>query len=262
MKKNERLEIAIRAAVDAGNSLLDYFSDKVKLSGTQKESLRDIVTDADIRAEKIVLKVIQDSDDSPILSEETGVVGQLHQKGSYWVVDPLDGTVNFTHGLPFYATSVAYLENGVPKIGVVYNPSQNELFYAARGVGAYKNQKRIEIHDRSHEHSLFAIAFSGKKNGGIERMKEFEMFQKINDNSMGCLRTGSAALNLAYLAEGRFGGCVGNYNKIWDVAAGFVLAEVAGATVKTNYSSHESNKVSYVVAAPSSVDFLERVVNS
>jgi myo-inositol-1(or 4)-monophosphatase len=257
----KKLELAIRAAVAAGNRLYKHTGDVAYLSGVRKESFRDIATEADISAETKIIQTLREHDSSPILSEEAGSIGKLVLKNNYWVIDPLDGTVNYTHHMPLYAVSIAYMEKGIPVVGVIYNPSQNELYYGAKGLGVYKNHNKINIIDRDPENSLFAISFSGKKHNSKDRLREFDNFREVNDKTMGCLRTGSAALNLAYLAEGRFGGCMGEFTKIWDVAAGFVLAELAGAKVYYEFDKKERFLVNYVIAVPQSESFLMGFVN-
>lgn len=244
----------------AGNSLQPDTRDQSSFIRFKKESFRDVATQADLSAEKMIIDIIRQRDKSPILSEEAGIIGNLNRKGDYWAIDPIDGTVNFIQHIPMFATSVAYIKNGIPVVGAIYNPSQNELFYGAKGIGVYKNNNKISVIDRKPEDALFAVAFSGKKHDSKSRTREFENFKEINDKSMGCLRTGSAALNLAYLAEGRFGGCVGKFNKIWDVAAGLVIAELAGAKIERQFKKNEKNMVSYTASVPLSESFLKNIV--
>ncbi|MCK4752577.1 MAG: hypothetical protein KAS75_03960 [Planctomycetes bacterium] len=253
--RDKLLETAIKAAVEAGNIISAHTHDIIPRAA--KESLRDVVTELDVYVEKEIVKILKEFDSGfAILTEETGEISGA-QKGCRWVVDPLDGTVNFINGIPFYGTSIAFIENNTLIVGVFYNSVLKELFYGCRGVGVYKNHKKVQVKDRPPEKSLFSIAFSGKSYDRSMRKNEFLCFGKINDNSMGCLRTGSAAANLAYLTEGRFGGCCGKANKIWDVAAGLLLAELAGA--KVSFQHIGTNLVNYVAATPSNWDFLNKV---
>src|SRR3989344_6613524 len=174
----KKLEIAIRAAVAAGNILHKQTGDTFYLTRVKKESFRDIATEADIYAEKKIIEIIKQDDDSPIVSEESGIYGNLDEKKNFWVVDPLDGTVNYTHNFPLYAVSVAYLEQGVPVVGVIYNPFLNELFYGAKELGVYKNHNKISIIDRTPSDALFAVSFSGKKYDDA-RLQEFINFKEI-----------------------------------------------------------------------------------
>ena len=255
----QKLEISIRAAVSAGNILKKHSEDTLHLTRVKKESFRDITTEADIYAEENIVKILREADQSPIISEEAGIIGVLDEKKGYWVVDPLDGTVNYANHIPFCAVSIAYMENMVPVVGVIYNPFTNELFYGARGLGVYKNHRRISIVDRSPEEALFAVTFSGKKHD-TDRDKEFKVFSEVNDRTMGCLRTGAAALNLAYVAEGRMGGCFGRLSRIWDIAAGILLAELAGAVVTLEVDKKDHSLATYSVLVPKSQHFLEDIL--
>lgn len=249
------LETAIEAAVSAGNILLSHYNDVFGVS--QKESLRDVVTEVDKIAEQRIINILQDYDsDIGISTEEHGQVLK-GRRGRCWVIDALDGTVNYVNRIPFFGVSIGFIDKGRPFAGVVYNPMSEELYYGALGIGVFKNQKKLKLKDRLPQECLFSAAFSGKNYyNDVERKEEFLVFRKINDNSRGCLRTGSAAINLAYLAEGRFGGCWGRANKFWDVAAGLVLAELAGAKVRFSEVAKGRHLVNYLAALPSSWDFI------
>ncbi len=255
MNADSIVETAIKAAVSAGNILVSHYNDVFGVS--QKESLRDVVTEVDKIAEQRIIDILRDHDSGiGISTEEHGQVSK-GRKAACWVVDALDGTVNYVNRIPFFGVSIGLIDKGRPFAGVIYNPMSEELYYGAVGVGVFKNQKKLKVKDKMPQECLFSAAFSGKNyynNAG--RKKEFLVFREINDNSRGCLRTGSAAINLAYLAEGRFGGCWGKANKFWDVAAGLVLAELAGAKVRFSEVSKDKHLVSYLAALPSSWDFI------
>lgn len=257
-KEQPILKVAMSAAVAAGNFLLEHSNDFLK-KVSSGESLRDIVTEADMGAEKKIIKILKNYNPKiSILTEESGKMGK--DKNNYWLVDPLDGTVNYVNHVPFYAVSIAFIKNNSPIVGVVYNPMESSLYYGAKGIGVYKNHEKIEVIDRKPEDCLFAVAFSGKKYDPATRDKEFLMFGKVNDSARGCLRTGSAAMNLSYLAEGRLGGCWGRANKSWDVAAGILLAELSGATVEYKVVNKEKNLISYIASVPSAWDFIKEKV--
>jgi len=257
MNKEQVLEIAISAAVAAGNFLLKHSNDFIKESS--KESLRDIVTEVDKYAEKKIIEILKNNSSSSILTEESGRIPGKNRK-SYWIVDALDGTVNYVNHVPLYAISIAFIEDSFPNVGVVYNPVSNDLYYGAEGIGIYKNHAKIKVRDRKPEECLFAVAFSGKKYESTTRSKEFLMFEKVNDSTRGCLRTGSAAMNLSYLSEGRLGGCWGKANKTWDVAAGLLLAKLSGAIVEYRYVDKEKNLVSYIATVPSAWSFIKEKI--
>lgn len=254
INRHKVLEISLNAAVKAGRIIKEHTNDII--TRVTKESLRDVTTELDKYVETEIIKILKEFDpEISIITEETGQIEGKNKKYK-WVVDPLDGTVNFISGIPFYGTSIAFMENSEFTVGVFYNPKLEELFFGCKDSKVYMNHKRIHIKDNSPEKSLFAITFSGKKYDPISRKQEFEIFGKLNDKSMGCLRTGSAAVNLAYLAEGRFGGCFGKANKLWDVGAGLLLAERAGA--KVWFEQINDQLVNYIAAVPSSWSFLSK----
>jgi myo-inositol-1(or 4)-monophosphatase len=224
-----KLQTAIGASISAGEYLIKHYGKLYEVKN--KESHRDVVTEIDKASEQIIIDKILDFDDkSSILTEESGQIGQ--DSVDKWIVDALDGTVNYIHNIPFFSVSISYWSNNKPQIGVIYNPYSQELFYAEKGLGSYCNQVRLVVNKSNIKNSITAMAFSGKAHKPDCRHKEFEVFGSLNDASQGCLRTGSAAMNLAYLASGKFSFVTGKANKLWDVAAGLIIAEEAGADVK------------------------------
>jgi len=260
-KKSKILEAAISAAVTAGKILCDHANDVMHKAYDTKESLRDIVTPVERYAEQeIIAKLKHSLPHAAILTEESGIIRGKRQKTNYWVVDPLDGTVNYINHLPFYAVSIAFVENNKPTVGVIYNPLSNELYYGARTLGVFKNHSRITLTDKPSSNSLFAVSFSGKQYDPKNRAGEFLTMGMVNDGTMGCLRTGSAAMNLAYLSEGRLGGCWGKANKWWDIAAGILLAELAGAKINYYITDKQKNLINYMATVPSAWNFLAKQV--
>jgi myo-inositol-1(or 4)-monophosphatase len=254
VNREERLEIGMSAAVAAGKLLVDRYHDNLSVS--QKESLRDVVTEVDRLAEQRIIEIIRSASGSePMVTEESGDVAGVDGDG-HWVIDALDGTVNYVNRIPFFAVSVAFVEEGRATVGVVYNPMQSDLYYGAEGLGAFKNQAPLVNQDGPPEESLFAAAFSGKSHDPAARPEEFLLFGQINDSTRGCLRTGSAAMNLALVAEGRLGGCWGKANKLWDMAGGLLLAGLAGARVATVEVDPNRHLISYLATAPSTWDFV------
>lgn len=244
-----RLEIAINAAVSAGDLLNNHYGKVYKTKN--KESLRDVVSEIDKLSESKVVSIIQENDtDSTILTEERGLIGK--ESKSCWIVDALDGTVNYIHNIPFYCVSISYWVDRSPLLGVIYNPYSGEIYYAEKGLGCYLNQKRVRIQDSDLVDNLSAMAFSGKAYNPSMRSIEFEIFGQLNDLSQGCLRTGSAAMNLGYLSNGKFSLVIGKANKLWDVAAGLLIATEAGADVKFKITDNEKYLVDYIAATQSS----------
>jgi myo-inositol-1(or 4)-monophosphatase len=257
MNLENSLEVAIKAATNAGQILIDQYQCSDILA-TSKESNRDIFTSTDQEAELSIIDTLKNFNPStPILCEERGLLS--NQTSDFlWVVDALDGTVNYIHQIPFFSVSIALLRKNEPVVGVIYAPLFNDLYYAARGIGAFKNQARLLTNDIPPNDSLFAASFSGKNYLPNERADEFITFGEINDQTRGCLRTGSASLNLAYLAEGKINGCWGKANKKWDISAGLLIAAEAGAIIKTKTSQISDHFSSFIAAPKKNYEFLEK----
>jgi myo-inositol-1(or 4)-monophosphatase len=252
------MEVAISAAIGAGSELLNRFGEK--LTVTSKDSARDIVSDADFAAESRAIEIVRHHfPNARVLSEEKGETGDKHAQ-DYWIIDALDGTVNYIHEVPLFSVSVAYFKDGRVQAGSIFLPLADDIYYAARGLGAFKNKHTIKVHDLPVEESLFAASFSGKSFNPNLRQLEFIAFGNVNDSSCGCLRTGSAALNLAFLAEGRLNGCWGKAAKYWDIAAGLLLAEEAGALVDATSATHDGKRLNYIAAPVSNFSFLTNQV--
>jgi myo-inositol-1(or 4)-monophosphatase len=242
-----RLETAINAAVAAGELLMEHYGKVYKTKN--KESLRDVVSDIDRLAESTVLSILEEADPGcTILTEEEGVIGP--GGSSLWIVDALDGTVNYIHQIPFFCVSIAYWVDDRPSVGVIYNPFMRELYFAEKGAGCFVNQTRLRLGDSELCHNLTAMAFSGKAHNPSTRHKEFEVYGQLNDVSQGCLRTGSAAMNLGYVAHGKLCLAIGKANKLWDVAAGLLIAEESGAVVSYTITDKERLLVDYVAGTP------------
>ena len=260
MKNEKLLEAAIKAAMKAGKCLMDHYEKRVLTSS--KESLRDVASLVDKNAELEVFKILHEFNPSlPILSEEHGFQGVDCGLG-YWVVDALDGTVNYLNEVPFFSVSISFVEQARTKVGVVYAPLMDDIYYAAEGIGAFKNQCKLKTSDRSPNNSLFSTSFSGKNYQPLGREEEFLVFGRVNDMSRGCLRTGSAALNLAYLAEGRFNGCWGKANKEWDISAGLLIAKLSGAMVGVIRCKSEGYLYHYVAAPPQNFTWLQQHIET
>lgn len=254
MTPTKRLETAMAAAVAAGNVLMKHYDDVLTVS--TKESLRDVVTVVDELAEGCVVETIKRAEPGACIVSEEGVATPAPVSDCYWIVDALDGTVNYVNHIPMFGVSIAFVEGGRPVIGVVYNPVSNDLYYGGENLGIYKNQQTLKIQDRPPQECSFSVAFSGKNYDPVHRRLEFLLMAEVNDASRGCLRTGSASMNLAYLAEGKFGGCWGKANKLWDIGAGLLLARLAGAKVVFNEIDPSKHLVSYIAASPSAWSFL------
>lgn len=189
----------------------------------------DLVTEMDQRSEEYILgKIHKDFPDHRIISEEAGLLeGNACQ---VWYIDPLDGTVNYAHRIPLYAVSIAYAENGQVLLGVIYDPSRDELFMADRGRGAWLNGRPIRVSQTSSlDQSLLVTGFPYDIRTHPET--NLDNYALFSLRSRGVRRFGSAALDLAYLAAGRVDGFWEIRLKPYDIAAGGLIAEEAGAVV-------------------------------
>lgn len=195
----------------------------------------DLVTDVDIQSEKYLIESIrQRFPDHRIISEESGV----NQGGDccIWYIDPIDGTVNFAHGIPFFSVSIAYAHQGQMELGVVFDPMRGECFSAEKGCGAWLNGQPIRASAASDmDHSLLVTGFAYDIRTHPEN--NLDHFARFTMRSQGVRRLGSAALDLCYVAAGRFDGYWELRLNSWDIAAGGLIAQEAGAVV-TNLSGN------------------------
>ncbi len=224
------LKIATEAAKSGGAILEQYWGKLISIQ--EKQFTWDLVTEADKKSEATILKILKNEFPShTILAEESG----LHSmKGTdyAWVVDPLDGTTNYTHQYPMVSVSIGLLHKGNPIVGVVYNPIHNELFQAAEGMGSTLNGNKISISKvDSLSHSLLATGFAYDRRDTIDN--NYTEFCHVTHSSQGVRRGGSAALDLAYVAAGRLDGFWERGLQPWDIAAGVILIREAGGKVSS-----------------------------
>ncbi len=215
-------------AIDAGAAeLRRYFNGSFTISS--KESINDLVTDADHASERAIIKIIQDKHpDHFILSEETGSV-QTNSK-TKWIIDPIDGTINFANGIPICCVSIGVEIDGEMLMGAVFNPFMNELFFAEKGKGATLNEKPIKVSDKDNLLTSclvtgFPYQYLDAANGPLE------IFEKLIRKSIPVRRLGSAALDLCWTAAGRFDGFYEHKLQAWDSAAGYLIVQEAGGVV-------------------------------
>ena len=210
----------------------------------------DLVTDADRAAEKIAIATISNAfPDHAILAEESGAVGP--PSSVRWILDPLDGTTNYAHKVPHFAVSIACEVDGERRVGVVYSPMQRETFVAAKGRGATLNGARIQCTTIDQpDQALMATGFPYYIR---ERPKEvIDLFTRFVTRVQGVRRFGSAALDLCYVAAGRFDGFFENGLRAWDMAAGTLIVEEAGGvTTRLDGSPLDLDKADVLAAGKS-----------
>ena len=222
----------------AGAILKDSFYSSFEIY--KKEEI-EVVTSIDYRVERFLIEKIKSlTPEFEVMSEESFSEKDWKNLEYYWLIDPLDGTTNFIHRIPWFAISIALMQKKEPVLGVVYNPMTEEYFYAVKGKGAYFNDKPIRVSDKKNlEEALLCTSFPGEcKKRDFEKC--FKLFKEFNLLTQGVRRFGSASLDLAYVACGRYEGFWEPYLKPWDTAGGMLLVKEAGGMV-TDYSGKPYN---------------------
>ncbi|WP_341678979.1 inositol monophosphatase family protein [Niveibacterium sp. SC-1] len=222
------LNIAVKAARRAG-SIINRASLDVDLLTVRTKQPNDFVTEVDRAAEEAIIEVIREAyPDHAILAEESGA--SEAESEHRWVIDPLDGTTNFIHGFPQYSVSIAYQVAGVTQQAVVFDPNRNELFTASRGRGAFLNDRRIRVSKRTRlGEALIGTGFPYRVFTHVEMY--LAIFRELTEKSAGLRRPGSAALDLSYVACGRYDAFFELGLAPWDFAAGALMIQEAGGLV-------------------------------
>jgi myo-inositol-1(or 4)-monophosphatase len=221
-------ETAIRLAYDAGRLLRDRVGRQIEIS---YKGAIDLVTEVDRAAEALIGKGIADAHPThAMLGEEGTSTGVPIASAEWvWIVDPIDGTTNFAHGYPHFAVSIAVVRQGVGEIGVVYDPSHDELFSARRGERATLNGRPIQVSTvEAIGRSLLGTGFSYDAPSQVE---QHAIWEHLHGYCQGIRREGSAALGVAWLAAGRTDGFYERPINAWDVGAGAIIVEAAGGSV-------------------------------
>jgi myo-inositol-1(or 4)-monophosphatase len=216
------LKQILTEAVQAGAAELQrFFNGTFKI--TNKEGINNPVTEADHASEKAIIDIIQKAyPDHFILTEESG---EIRTDSEYkWIIDPIDGTINFSNGIPICCVSIGVEKDGEMILGAVYNPLMNEMFFAEKGMGATLNGKKISV-SNSCLVTGFPYTYLDSPNGPLQ------VFEKLVRQGIPVRRLGSAALDLCWTAAGRFDGFYEHKLQAWDSAAGFLIVEEAGGTV-------------------------------
>ncbi len=208
------LNIMIKAAEKASKVLIRDFGVVENLQVSVKGP-SDFVTNADKKAEKIIIEELSKSRKKfSILSEETGEI-KNSDINNVWIIDPIDGTTNFLHGVPHFAISIALKSNNEIISGLIFDPIKNEMFYAEKNNGTYFNNQRVRVSRKKIlEECLFAT-------GGKKEIK----------SDLNTRKSGSAALDIAYVAAGRYDGYFQNHLNLWDIAAGIIMVKEAGGKI-------------------------------
>jgi len=222
------LNIMEKACKKASKLLIRDFGEVEKLQ-VSKKGPGDFVTNSDKRTEKIIINELALArPDYSFLAEESGLSGKSTE--FRWIIDPIDGTTNFLHGVPYFAISIGLEKNKEIICGMIFNPITNEMFYAEKGKGAYLNNSRIRVSSRKNIDECVLLT-----GGPILSYKNKEIFFKeyesVSKKVAATRKFGSSALDLAYLASGRCDGVWERNLNYWDIAAGIIIVKEAGGTV-------------------------------
>ncbi len=221
------LNVMIKASEKASKSLIRDFGEIENLQVSVKGP-SDFVTSADFNVEKILIEELTKSKKNfSFLSEESGLIKNKDKK-NMWIIDPIDGTSNFLHGIPHFAISIALQSGNEIVSGLIFDPIKNEMFYAEKNNGSYLNNKRIRVSKRKNiDECLFAT--NGKK------FKDVKLHNR---------KSGSAALDMAYVASGRYDGYFQENLNLWDIAAGLILVKEAGGILnQVNLTKNENLEI-------------------
>ena len=228
------LNLIIKACEKVSKVIIRDFGEVENLQ-VSKKGPKDFVTKTDKRVDRILIEELSKTKKNySFLTEETGKIIN-NNKDVFWIIDPIDGTTNFLHGIPHFAISVALKQEDEIIIGVIFDPIKNEIFYAEKNSGAFLNNSRIRVSNKINlEECLF-----GTNNDGIK-----SIYPKLNLRNSGC-----AALDLAYVGCGRLDGFFHNKINLWDIAAGKIIIEEAGGKIN-DISKFKFNKIDIKAANP------------
>ena len=208
------LNIMIKASQKASKILIRDFGEIEKLQ-VSKKGPTDFVTNSDLKAEKIIIEELKKARPNySFVSEENGIENNK-DKDNTWIIDPIDGTINFLHGVPHFAISIALKSNNEITSGLIFDPIKDEMFYAEKNNGAFFNNQRIKV---SKKNELYDCLFA---TGGVIK----------SESNLPHRKSGCAALDMAYVASGRYDGYFQNNLNLWDIAAGVVLVKEAGGVL-------------------------------
>ncbi len=239
------LTIAKRAALSASRILLRHFDNLERLSVTAKQR-NDFVSEADVQAEQEIIQTLRKTyPNHGILAEESG---EQHGPDDYqWVIDPLDGTTNFLHGIPHFAISIGFRHKNRLEAGLVYDPIRQEMFTASRGAGAQMNDRRMRVSNIPQmENALLGTGFPFRHPQHQPAYLNF--FGSLFGKCVEVRRAGAASLDLAYVASGRLDGYWEFGLKEWDIAAGALLVQEAGGLVSDFVGGNDFMKSGNIVA--------------
>ena len=247
------MNIISRACMKASRSIIRDFGEIEKLQVSSKGP-GDFVSSADKRTEKIIIDELQKAHpDYGIVTEESGFINKSNKKNR-WIIDPIDGTTNFLNGIPQFAISIGYEEENEIKCGVIFDPIKNEMFFAEKGNGAYLNNSRIRVSNKKKLKDALLVTGGPKQSSKIQE-EIFSEYINVSKNVLSPIRKfGSAALDIAYVACGRFDGFWQRELNYWDIAAGIIILKEAGGFVDFFERDNEVTLKRNVLASNSNIN--------
>ena len=238
------LNVMIKASEKASKILIRDFGEIEKLQVSKKGPI-DFVTNADLKTEKIIIEELKKAKPNfSIISEESGIENNKDKKNT-WIIDPIDGTVNFLHGIPHFAISIALMSNNEIISGLIFDPIKDEIFYAEKDNGAFFNNQRIRVSKKNEINDCLFVT------GGKLKTEPNIPYRK----------SGCAALDMAYVASGRYDGYFQKNLNIWDVAAGILLVKEAGGLVNEIDLTKNTNLKIIASSADINAKLLEKIAN-
>lgn len=247
MARSALLNVMVQAALKAGRRLSRDFGELENLQVSRKGP-GDFVSNADLQAERTIRdELIKARPNFGFLMEESGEQEGV-DKSHRWIIDPLDGTTNFLHGIPMFAISIALEHEGRIVAGVIYNPATDDLFTAERGRGAFHNDRRMRVAARDDFHDC--VVATGVPHLGRGKHKDYlAQLETVMADVSGIRRMGAASLDLAYVAAGRFDAYWEEWLSPWDIAAGILMVREAGGFVSDSNGGEKMLETGSVIAA-------------
>ena len=247
-----QINIITKACMKASRSLIRDFGEIENLQVSYKGP-GDFVTSADKRTEKIIIEELQKAHpDYGIITEESGIINKANTNNK-WIIDPIDGTTNFLNGIPQFAISIGYEEKNEIKCGVIFDPIKNEMFCAEKGNGAYLNNSRIRVSNKKKLKDALLVTGGPKQSSKIKE-EIFSEFIKVSNSVLSPVRKfGSAALDVAYVACGRFDGYWQRELNYWDIAAGIIILKAAGGFIDFFEPDNEGSLKRNILASNSNI---------
>ena len=226
------LELAKKTAFQAGSTLIEQ---QKSARQVQQSHNRDVKIEGDILSESIIVNSLQQYSSFPILSEESGIIGEIDREQYLWIVDPLDGSMNYSHGIPLFCISIALWKGNEPILGAIFDFDRDELFSGLIGVGSWLNESTIKVSEITKKKEAllctgFPVRTDFSEEGITQFIKQVRTYKKVRI-------LGSAALSLAYVACGRADAYMEENIMLWDVGAGSAIVKAAGGVIQIDNSN-------------------------